>query len=435
VTTGRDPGHHLFHDFMQNNASNRIELLAPAGNFEKLEIVLHYGADAVYLAGKDFSLRNFSGNFSLDEIEAAVELVHTYGARAYVAVNIYARPGDLTAIERYIHQLKALAPDGLIAADPAIVAMIRNIAPAIPLHLSTQANTTNDAAVRFWRAQGVRRINAARELSLAEIARLAAVPQMEIEAFVHGAMCISYSGRCLLSNHMAHRPSNQGMCCQPCRFKYAVMEETRPGQYFPLAEDEQGTYIFNSRDLCMLEHLPSMIGSGVRALKIEGRMKGIHYAATAVKIYREAIDAYRSDPGGYIPKPYWSAELNKITSRGYCTGFYLGDPNQTAPALALTQPHPHVLAGKVLSTAGRHKAYIEVRNQLRQGDRVEIIKHRGPGIPARILSISDNEGQPVTIVHPAARATVTLNADCQRFDLLRLDSSIEATESAALDKV
>jgi len=420
---------------MRTNESNRIELLAPAGNFEKLEIVLHYGADAVYLAGKDFSLRNFSGNFSLDEIEAAVGLAHAYGARAYVAVNIYARPGDLAAIERYIHQLKALAPDGLIATDPAIVAMIRRVAPDIPLHLSTQANTTNDAAVRFWKAQGVRRVNAARELTLAEIARLAAVPGMEIEAFIHGAMCISYSGRCLLSNYMAHRPSNQGMCCQPCRFQYAVMEETRPGQYFPLAEDEQGTYIFNSRDLCMLEHLPAMIGSGICALKIEGRMKGIHYAATAVKIYREAIDAFRADPAGYAPRPYWSAELNKITSRGYCSGFYLGDPNQAAPALTPLRPHLHVLAGKVLSSAGRNKACIEVRNRIRQGDWVEIVKPKGPGIPARILSITDNEGEPVAMAHPAARATVALTSDCQKFDLLRSDPSAETTDSEALDKV
>jgi putative protease len=420
---------------MQSKDPHRIELLAPAGNFEKLEIALHYGADAVYLAGREFSLRNFSGNFSLEQIEAAIKLAHACGARVYVAVNIYARPGDLLPVEKHIQQLKRLAPDGLIAADPAIVTMIHSIAPEIPLHLSTQANTTNDAAVRFWKALGVRRINAARELSLAEISRLAEVPAMEIEAFVHGAMCISYSGRCLLSNYMAHRPSNQGMCCQPCRFQYAVMEETRPGQYFPLVEDERGTYIFNSRDLCMLGHLPEMIRSGIRALKIEGRMKGIHYAATAVKIYREAIDNYLSDPVGYVPRPYWFADLDKITSRGYCTGFYLADTNQAAPALNPSQPRPHILAAKVLSSAGRQRAYIEVRNQIRQGDRVEIVKPKGPGIPDRIRSIIDDEGQPVTIVHPACRATVELATDCHRFDLLRLDPSGRAADAAASDKM
>ncbi len=420
---------------MLNGKPNRIELLAPAGNFEKLEIALHYGADAVYLAGKVFSLRNFSGNFSLDEIEAAISLAHACDARVYVAVNVFARPGDLASIENYIHQLKTLAPDGLIAADPAVVAMIRSIAPAIPLHLSTQANTTNDAAARFWKAQGVRRINAARELNLAEIAQLAKVPGIEIEAFVHGAMCISYSGRCLLSNYMARRPSNQGMCCQPCRFQYAVMEETRPGQYFSLAEDEHGTYIFNSRDLCMIAHLPGLIGSGVGALKIEGRMKGIHYAATAVKVYREAMDSYRDDPDGYAVRPYWSEELNKITNRGYCTGFYLADDDQTAPAFALSPPQPYSLAGKVLSSAGRHKAHIEVRNQIRQGDSVEIVKPKGPAVPDRIRSIIDNEGQPATIVHPASRATVELTTDCQEFDLLRLVPSDKATDSEALAKV
>jgi U32 family peptidase len=420
---------------MGNAKHNKIELLAPAGNLEKLEIVLHYGADAVYLAGKAFSLRNFSENFSLDEIEVAIALAHATGARVYVTVNVFARPGDLAALENYIHELRALAPDGLIAADPAVVALIRRIAPQMPLHLSTQANTTNDAAVRFWKSQGVRRINAARELSLTEIAQLAQVPGIEIEAFVHGAMCISYSGRCLLSNYMAHRPSNQGMCCQPCRFQYAVMEATRPGQYFPLAEDEHGTYIFNSRDLCMLGHLPAMIGSGVRALKIEGRMKGIHYAATAVKVYREALDSYYSDPDGYVPQAYWLTELNKITSRGYCTGFYLADSNEAAPSFAVSQPPTHALAGKVLASAGRQRACIEVRNQIRQGDSIEILKPSGPAIPDRIRSITDNEGQPVTIAHPATRVTVELNTDCHKFDLLRLGVSGASTNSEALDNV
>jgi putative protease len=420
---------------MGNDERNKIELLAPAGNLEKLEIVLHYGADAVYLAGKAFSLRNFSENFSLDEIAVAIDLAHSSGARVYVAVNIFARPGDLASLENYIHKLKTLRPDGLIAADPAIVAMIRQIAPEMHVHLSTQTNTTNEAAVRFWKSQGVRRINAARELNLTEIARLAQVPGIEIEAFVHGAMCISYSGRCLLSNYMAHRPSNQGMCCQPCRFQYAVMEATRPGQYFPLAEDEHGTYFFNSRDLCMLEHLPAMIGSGVRALKIEGRMKGIHYAATAVKVYREAIDSYYSDPDNYVPLPYWIAELNKITSRGYCTGFYLSDSSQVAPSFTLPRPPTHTLTGKVLSSAGRQKACIEVRNQIRQGDSVEILKPSGPAIPDCIRSITDNEGQPVTIAHPAARVTVELKTDCHRFDLLRSEASGASTSSEVLDNM
>ena len=398
---------------------NKVELLAPAGNLEKLEIVLHYGADAVYLSGKAFSLRNFSGNFSLDELTSAIRLVHDHKAKAYVAVNIFARPKDIPPMADYIEQLRSLSPDGIILADPAVLSLVRRIAPDIPVHLSTQANTTNDEAVRFWQRQGVRRINAARELSLKEIMQLSVDNHMEIEAFVHGAMCISYSGRCLLSNYMAQRPSNQGMCCQPCRFNYSVMEETRPGQYFPVAQDERGTYIFNSKDLCMVQYLPEMIQANVRALKIEGRMKGIHYAATAVKIYREAIDAYYADPGGFVSQPHWQQELDKITSRGYCTGFYLEEPQAVAQNFSPPQPPPYALAAKVISTAGRNRAFIEVRNQLRVDDSIEIIKPNGPAISDHISGIMTVEGDRVQVAQPGSRVTLDLSTDCDALDLLR----------------
>ena len=405
---------------MNPYGDKKVELLAPAGNFEKLEIVLHYGADAVYLAGKEFSLRNFSGNFSLEELQAAVNLAHGMGVKVYVAVNIYARTSDLAAIETYLNRLNSVRPDGLIMADPAVIAIARRTVPKIPLHLSTQANTTNVDAVRFWQQQGICRINAARELSLDEISLMAlTAAKMEIEAFVHGAMCISYSGRCLLSNYMARRPSNQGMCCQPCRFQYAVMEETRPGQYFPVAEDESGTYIFNSKDLCMVGHLPAMIASGIKSLKIEGRMKGIHYAATAVKVYREAIDRYYADPEGYVVAPYWQDELLKITSRGYCTGFYLQDPAEVTPSFAPSVPPAYTLAGKVLAPAGTGKAHIEVRNQIKVGEAVEVLTRSGPAVPDCIQGIIDQEGRPVEIVNPGSRATVRLSTTCERFDLLR----------------
>lgn len=404
---------------MNKITPKKVELLAPAGNFEKLEIVLHYGADAVYLAGKAFSLRNFSGNFAFDELKTAIDLVHIHQAKAYVAVNMFARPKDLKPIAEYIDQLKELSPDGIIVADPAVLSLVRRVAPHIPIHLSTQANTTNQEAVRFWQSQGVQRINAARELSLEEISDLSENSSVEIEAFVHGAMCISYSGRCLLSNYMALRPSNQGMCCQPCRFKYSVMEETRPGQYFPVAEDPYGTYIFNSRDLCMIAHLPQMVAANIGALKIEGRMKGIHYAATAVKVYREAIDSYLSDPQNYMVRPYWQEELDKITSRGYCTGFYLGAPEESAQRYATPQPPDFALAAKVLASGGRRRAHIEVRNQLRLNDPVEIVKPLGPPIPDRIRAIMDMEGQPTEVAQPGSRVTVDLAVDCERFDLLR----------------
>lgn len=399
---------------------HRVELLAPAGNMEKLEIVLHYGADAVYLAGREFSLRNFAGNFTLDEMRTAIQLAHGAGAKAYVAVNIFARNQDLPTLEKYLHHLAQLRPDAIIVADPAVVQLARKAAPDIPLHLSTQANTTNAATARFWHTLGIQRINVARELSLVEIAEIAGACSVEVEAFVHGAMCISYSGRCLLSNYMARRPSNQGMCCQPCRFRYTVVEETRPGQYFPVEEDSSGTYLFNSKDLCMLAHLPAMLRSGIRSLKIEGRMKSIHYAATSVKIYREALDRYYSAPEQFELADYWQAELGKITSRGYCTGFYLDDPQQTEPSYDAPLATHYPLAAKVLASTGVKMAFVEVRNQIRVGDAIEIVRRKGRPLPDRIHEIIDASGTALGLAHPGSRVTLHLGNDCGRLDLLRL---------------
>ena len=288
-------------------------------------------------------------------------------------------------------------------ADPAILSLVRQIAPAIPIHLSTQANTTNAEAVKFWRSQGISRVNAARELSLEEIAFLAAVKGVAVEAFVHGAMCISYSGRCLLSNYMANRPGNQGKCCQPCRFKYAVVEETRPGQFFPVSEDGRGTYLFNSKDLCMLDHLPAMIRSGVNALKIEGRMKGIHYTATAVNVYRCALNSYYENPQQYAVQPHWREELQKITSRGYCTGFYLGNIEHAGTSIHAPKPPAYALAGKVLAPAGKKKAHIEVRNQIRTGDRLEILSPGAPAFRDQIVRIENEQGEKVMVANPGSR--------------------------------
>ena len=273
--------------------------------------------------------------------------------------------------------------------------------------------------IRFWQSQGISRVNAARELSLEEIKQLSAVDGIQIEAFVHGAMCISYSGRCLLSNYMAQRPSNQGMCCQPCRFRYSVVEETRPGQYFPIGEDDRGTYIFNSRDLCMLGHLPAMIDAGIGALKIEGRMKGIHYAATAVKIYREAIDRYYADPTGSTPASYWQDELEKITSRGYCTGFYLDERQQVRSNYHRPQPPTYALAAKVLSSTDRRYAQVEVRNQIRSGDIVEILSPAGPPLKDSIAGIIASDGRHTDVANPGDRVSVELRNFVRRFDLLR----------------
>jgi putative protease len=423
-----DPPNVMNRQMTSDIRQRKIELLAPAGSMEKLEIVLHYGADAVYLAGQQFSLRNFSANFSIPEIREAVAMTHDYHARAYIAVNIYARNADLHGIRKFLEQLSSIEIDGLIVADPALVELARRILPHVSLHLSTQANTTNAAAASFWQSQGIGRINLARELSLSEIRTIAhTCTGLEVEVFVHGAMCISYSGRCLLSNFLAQRPSNQGMCCQPCRFQYAVVEETRPGQFFAIGEDERGSYVFNSRDLCMIEHLPALIQSGITALKIEGRMKSIHYAATTVKIYREAIDRYYDAPFDYHVRPYWPEELNKVTSRGYCTGFYLDENQQTQPNYQAPVPSRHPLAAKVISTPAARHACVEVRNQIRTGNAVEIVQPKGPPIQDTIEGITDWDGNATDVAHPGTRATLRLsNTQCHPLDLIRLCMDDEA---------
>jgi putative protease len=404
---------------MLKNSSKPVELLAPAGNFEKLEFALHYGADAVYLGGHDFSLRNFAKNFSLDEMEAAISLAHSRNAKVYVAVNLLARNRDIGPIETYLKRLRQLCPDGIIIADPAVIALSRKVAPQIPIHLSTQASTTNFAAADFWYTHGVKRINLARELSLSEISEIAAHSPVTVEAFVHGAMCISYSGRCLLSNFMARRSSNQGMCCHPCRFQYTVVEETRPGQYFPIAEDNYGTYIFNSKDLCMLPHLPAMIDAGIDALKIEGRMKGIHYTATVVKVYREAIDRYHAAPLDYAAEPYWQAELDKITVRGYCTGFYFNEPDQSAPNYSAPKNGDYQLVGNVVASGRTGMAHIEVRNRIQLGDQIEVVKPKGPPISDHVIGIIDGNGDPIEKAQPGSRVAIEIRTLCERYDLLR----------------
>lgn len=399
---------------------NTVELLAPVGNFEKLEIAIHYGADAVYLGGKDFSLRNFSGNFRLKEIGHAVAYAHNHAVKVYVAVNLYARNDEQQAIAAYLEKLGAARPDGIIVADPGVVMSARELIPHIPLHLSTQANSTNYKTVEFWRRQGIRRINMARELTLAEIKAVAEKSHMEIEAFVHGAMCIAYSGRCLLSSFMAKRHSNRGMCTQPCRWKYALVEETRAGQYMPIAEDDRGAYIFNSRDLCMIEHIPAMIDSGVAALKIEGRMKGINYLATVVKVYREAIDRYVQDPAGYVVRPEWLAELAKINHRGYCTGFYFDDPHQIVPDYEFRKDaETHLFIGKILEVLDDSRTLMEVRNKCRIGDQVEILSPRQAVRYSRLEAMQDDEGSPIQIARPGTRVYPDFGLQTRPNDLIR----------------
>jgi putative protease len=402
-----------------NEKPNPIELLAPAGTPEKLEIALHYGADAVYLAGKDFSLRNFSANFSLEEMQAARRLTREQGVRMYVAVNIYSRDSETRAIADYLDALGGIEPDALIVADPAVFMLARKRLSQIPIHISTQANTTNTGTARFWRDLGATRVNTARELTLEEIRRITAESGIDVEAFVHGAMCMAYSGRCLLSGYMNNRASNRGMCSQPCRFRYTLMEQKRPGQYFPIEEDPRGAYLFNSRDLCMIEHLPRMIDTGICALKIEGRMKSIHYLAGVVKVYREALDAWYENPETYRVRKRWLKELAAISHRGYCTGFYFGDPQQTAANLDDAIRPGYRFVAKVIEKHPGGGVRVLVKNKMVTGDRVDLLS---PGVPTRtdtIERIVDENGLTKPLAQPGSTVTLYLRRPPEALDLIR----------------
>ncbi|MCG8473390.1 MAG: U32 family peptidase [Desulfobacterales bacterium] len=400
--------------------SERVELLAPAGNPEKLEIAVHYGADAVYLAGKAFSLRNFSGNFTLEEMKKGIAHAHSHGVKVYVACNVYARNDELEAVEAYIKELAPLKPDALIVADPAIFAIARRVAPDLDIHVSTQANTTSWGTARFWKDLGATRVNVARELPLTEIKGVTQKGGVEVEAFVHGAMCISYSGRCLLSSYLTNRDSNRGACSHPCRWKYSVVEEMRPGHFHPVEEDARGTYIFNSKDLCMIEHIPTLIQAGIHSLKIEGRMKGINYLASVVKTYREAIDAYYLDPEKYTTQARWAEELSRINSREYSTGFYFGYEGDTTPNYEDARPGTiHRFAGKVVDVDGSQTT-IAVRNKIVCGQEVEILTQRGPNRRAHVSSIHDAKGNAIEAAQPNTVATLSLEQSCAPHDLIRI---------------
>ena len=398
----------------------KVELLAPAGSYEKLEIAIHYGADAVYVAGKDFSLRNFSGNFTLEELRAAVDFAHDNAVKIYVACNIFSRNHEQAALSSYLDKLGAIGPDAVIIADPGILMEAAARIPGIPIHLSTQANTTNCRSARFWEKVGVSRINVARELSLEEIEEIADHSNLEIEAFVHGAMCISYSGRCLLSNYMTGRDGNRGKCSHPCRWKYAVMEETRPGQYFPIEEDERGTFLLSSRDLCMIEHLPRLIDGGIDSLKIEGRMKGINYVASVVKIYREAIDRYYEDPDTYQVEEAWLRELDFISHRPYGTGFYFGAPEPPLPGEDQGGDETiQRLIGKVLAHIAPNRIRLDVRNKFFKGEPVEILPQTGPARADQIAEIYDEDGRMIPFAQPNTCVIATLQGICGKNDLVR----------------
>jgi U32 family peptidase len=415
------------------NSVKRVELLAPAGNFEKLETAVHYGADAVYLAGKDFSLRNFSDNFTHQELGDAVAFSHRHGVKVYIACNIYTRNHEQSAVSEYLRLLGDIGIDGVIISDPGVFAAAKEQIPRIPIHLSTQANTTNLSSVRFWERLGAARVNVARELSLAEITEISAKSSIQVEAFVHGAMCIAYSGRCLLSSFLTGRQSNRGACTHSCRWKFALVEEMRPGAYMPIQEDSRGSYILNSRDLSMIEHLPEMIRSGVSALKIEGRMKGIHYVAATVKVYREALDGYYENPQNYMVKKDWRETLADVGPRGYCTGFYFADPDQAKSNLDNEMIAPvNRFSGKVINTAGPGRVTIGVRNKIHKGDAISILRTKGAPIKDKILEILTENDRPVPFAQPGSIATLAIktSVSCGPNDLIRTVSTPDPMETS-----
>ncbi len=408
---------------MQNTLERAIvkpELLAPAGNFEKLEIAIHYGADAVYLAGNDFSLRNFSDNFSDVELFKAVTLAHRHGVKLYLACNIYSRNHEQEKIKAFLSRIGEIGPDAVIISDPGIILLASEIIPHIPVHLSTQANTTNINAVRFWHRLGVKRVNLARELSLNEIKEITEYSPMETETFVHGAMCISYSGRCLLSSFLSGRDSNRGLCSHPCRWKYAVVEELRPDQYHPVLEDNQGTYIFNSKDLCMIEHIPDLIDAGITSLKIEGRMKGINYLASVIKTYRNAIDRYICSPETYRTDPEWLAELYQAFHREYCTGFYFDKPHEQLQNYDNKHKGEiHSFVGKIVGMDPDQKYIVEIRNKLVLGDTIEILSPNQNSGPLKILELTDIQNNSIASAKPNTLVLLKIEASCQVNDIVR----------------
>lgn len=401
------------------------ELLAPAGTPEKLKMALIYGADAVYLGGKAFGLRALGGNFTDEELREGVKFAHSIGKKVYVTVNIYAHNSDLAALPEYLNLLASLQVDAILVADLGVFALARETTPALPVHISTQANNTNWAAVAYWHKLGAQRVVLARELSLAEITAIRSACQVELEMFVHGAMCISYSGRCLMSNYFTGRDANRGSCAQPCRWKYNLVEEKRPGEFFPVVEDERGTYIFNSKDLCLLPKLGELMALGIDSFKIEGRMKSVHYVASVVKAYRQAIDSYA--PGQpFTVRQEWLDELRKVSHRSYTTAFYdrgVTSDDQIYGSSSYTQTHEFI--GLVLDYDARTGlATVEQRNNMKVGQEIEIFQPQGSTFTQTLREMYDEQRDPITVApHPQQLVMIKMAKPVENNAMLRRKES------------
>ncbi len=402
----------------------KTELLIPAGSLDVLKTAVIYGADAVYLGGEAFGLRAKAKNFTNEEIKEGIAFAHARGVKVYITANILAHNEDLSGVETYFNELKEIRPDALIISDPGVFAIAKKGVPDMEIHISTQANNTNYGTYLFWYQLGARRVVSARELSLKEIREIRDhIPEdMEIESFIHGAMCISYSGRCLLSNYFTGRDANQGACTHPCRWKYSVVEETRPGEYMPVYENERGTFIFNSKDLCMIEHVPEMMEAGIDSFKVEGRMKTALYVATVARTYRKAINDYLESPEKYRANMEWyKEEIGKCTYREFTTGFYFGKPDSDTQIYDnSTYVKNYVYLGTVGEKDVRGFARIEQKNKFSVGEVIEIMKPDGRNISVPVRAMYTEEGESVNSApHPRQVLYLDLGGEAEQYDILR----------------
>ncbi len=411
---------------------NKPELLVPASSLEVLKIAVIFGADAVYIGGEAFGLRAKAKNFSMEDMREGIDFAHAHYVKVYVTANILAHNGDLDGVRHYFTELKELKPDALIISDPGVFAIARRVLPELDVHISTQANNTNYGTYQFWHKLGAKRVVSARELSLQEIAQIREhIPQdLEIETFIHGAMCISYSGRCLLSNYFTGRDANRGACTHPCRWKYAVVEETRPGEYMPVYENERGTYIFNSKDLCMIEHIPELIEAGIDSFKIEGRMKTALYVATVARTYRKAIDDYFISREQYENNmPWYLEQIVGCTYRQFTTGFFFGKPDEHTQ---IYDNNTYVKEYTYLGIVGEKtdKGYrIEQRNKFSVGEQIEVMKPSGENVPVIVKSIRDEEGNEIeSAPHPKQVLYINLGQPLAKYDILRRQEKEEQAD-------